>query len=150
MITARATDNASATKTSAGVNVTVSANALPSVALLLPRDGQRFATGGTIDLIASANDADGSIARVEFYAGTTLLATVTSAPYTYSWANVASGTYSLSARVVDNRGAVISSTPAAVVVAPLALTVTSPAPTRALPPTSCWLPERITHRRTAG
>ena len=48
--------------------------------------------------------------------------------YTYSWANVASGTYNLSARVVDNRGAVIASATAAVVVAPLALTVTSPAP----------------------
>ena len=81
---------------------------MPSVALLLPRDGQRFATGGTIDLFASANDADGSIARVEFYAGTTLLGTATSAPYTYSWANVALGHYTLSARVVDNRGAVAS------------------------------------------
>ncbi len=128
VLTARATDNANAMTASAGVTISVSANALPSVALLLPRDGQRFAAGGTVDLIASASDTDGTVARVEFYSGTTLLGAVSSAPYTYTWTNVASGNYSLSVRVVDNRGAVTSSVAVAVVVAPLALVVTSPTP----------------------
>ena len=128
VLTAKATDNANAATTSAGVSVAISANALPGAALVLPRDGQRFATGGTIELIASADDTDGGVARVEFYVGTTLLGTVTVAPYTYSWANVATGNYSLAARVIDTRGAVTLSAPVAIVVQPLALVVTSPAP----------------------
>jgi RHS repeat-associated protein len=62
-------------------------------------------------LNATASDSDGTIARVEFYSGATLLATVTQAPYSYTWNAVAAGTYALSAKVFDELG--LSTTSAA-------------------------------------
>lgn len=128
VLTAKATDNSNATTTSTAVGITVSANALPTVSLSMPRDGQRFTTGSTVNLIAAAQDGEGAIARVEFYAGSTLLATVASAPYAFAWTNVANGTYVMTARVVDSRGAITTSSPVTIVVQALALTVTSPVP----------------------
>ncbi len=60
-------------------------------------------------LSASASDSDGTIAKVEFYNGTTLLGTDTAAPYTYTWSSVAAGTYTLKAIAYDNSGASTSS-----------------------------------------
>jgi chitinase len=55
-------------------------------------------------MTASASDPEGQLARVEFYNGTTLLGTDTTAPYAYTWSNVAAGTYSLTAVAVDAAG----------------------------------------------
>jgi hypothetical protein len=41
---------------------------------------------------------------VEFYSGTTLLGTDTSAPYSFTWSSVVAGTYSLTAVAYDNLG----------------------------------------------
>src|SRR5690606_24021317 len=48
---------------------------------------------------------DGTIAKVEFFNGTTRLGTDTSAPYTYTWSNVKAGTYNITAKATDNKGA---------------------------------------------
>ncbi|MFZ6656231.1 Ig-like domain-containing protein [Undibacterium sp. TJN19] len=58
----------------------------------------------TIILNATAADSDGSIAKVEFYNGGSLLSTVTTAPYRFNWNDVTSGTYSLTAKATDNLG----------------------------------------------
>lgn len=68
---------------------------------------------GAVALTATASDSDGSIVNVQFFNGTTLLATVTQAPYAYTWSNVPAGTYSLTARATDNRGTA-TTTPASV------------------------------------
>ncbi len=128
VITARATDNSNASTTSSGVSVTVAVNAIPTVALAMPRTGQAFVTGDVISLIASAGDGEGAIARVEFYAGTSLLGSAVAAPFTYAWTGAATGNHVLTARVVDVVGAVTISAPAIITVQPLTLTVTSPAP----------------------
>jgi len=128
VLTARATDNSNAMTTSAGVNITIAANSIPTVALALPRADQSFVTGSSINLAATANDSNGPLVRVEFYAGATLLASVTTAPYTYVWTAAASANYMLTARAVDARGVITTSTPVPILVQPLALTVTSPAP----------------------
>jgi chitinase len=74
---------------------------------------------------ASAADSDGTIAKVEFYAGATLLAADTTAPYSYVWSSVPAGTYSLTAVAYDNSGARVTS-------AARSLTVTgTPTPTPA-------------------
>lgn len=132
-LAARATDNSGAIATSTPVNVTITANAIPAVTLSMPRAGQSFVTGGTITLIATASDADGGIARVEFYSGTTLIATASAAPYTFSWTSVPSGTYTLTAKVIDSHGAITTSVPVTITVQPLALNVTSPAPSASIP-----------------
>jgi RHS repeat-associated protein len=113
-LTARATDNLGVTATSAPVAIIV--NAPPTVALTSPGTNALFTAPAAITLMASASDADGTIAQVEFFQGATLLATVTSAPYAFSVDNLPGGAYSFTARATDNRGASVSSAPVAVVV----------------------------------
>lgn len=55
-------------------------------------------------LEAAADDSDGTVTRVEFYDGTTLIGTATSAPYRVNW-TAAYGNRSLTARAFDDRGA---------------------------------------------
>jgi hypothetical protein len=55
-----------------------------------------------IDAIAS--DPDGSVAKVEFYNGSSRLGEITSAPYSYTWKEVPAGTYSITAVATDNKG----------------------------------------------
>ena len=59
---------------------------------------------------ATASDSDGSVAKVDFYQGATLLGTDTTAPYTFVWANVAAGSYSLTAKATDDDNATTTST----------------------------------------
>ncbi|MFZ6723375.1 RHS repeat-associated core domain-containing protein [Undibacterium sp. Ji49W] len=63
----------------------------------------------TINLNATATDTDGTVAKVEFFNGTTSIATVTTAPFNINWTNVAPGNYSITARATDNLGAVSTS-----------------------------------------
>ena len=65
----------------------------------------------TISLAASASDPDGTVARVEFHAGSTLLGTDTTAPYAFSWTGVPAGSYTVTAIVYDNAGASTTSAP---------------------------------------
>ncbi|HEV2833744.1 MAG TPA: LamG-like jellyroll fold domain-containing protein, partial [Pyrinomonadaceae bacterium] len=91
-------------------------NNAPTVSLTDPQNNTTFAAGSNIVLDATAGDSDGSVSRVDFYQGTTLLGTDTSAPYTFVWSNVAGGVYSLTAKAMDDGGAVTTSTAIAVTV----------------------------------
>ncbi|WP_343670914.1 glycosyl hydrolase family 18 protein [Chitinophaga sp.] len=84
-------------------------NQSPTVSVTSPANNATFTAGATVSITANAADADGSVAKVEFYNGSTLLGTATAAPYTYSWAGVAAGTYSLTAKATDNKGATATS-----------------------------------------
>jgi hypothetical protein len=112
-ITARAVDNANNATTSAAVNVIVNppANVAPTVAITAPASGTNFTAPASIGLQAAAADGDGTIRRVEFFNGTTLLGTATNEPYTFSWINVAAGSYSVTARATDNSNATTTSAP---------------------------------------
>jgi hypothetical protein len=108
---AKAYDNAGATTVSAPVSVQVRANVAPSVTLSSPPNNSNFVAPATITLSATASDSDGTIAKVDFLrGGSTPIGTATSAPYTYTWANVPAGTYSLTARATDDKGATTTST----------------------------------------
>ena len=74
-----------------------------------PVDAAIFTWKPSITISASASDSDGTVTKVEFRDGTTLLGTDTSAPYAYTWKNVPSGTHSLTARATDNAGAATTS-----------------------------------------
>jgi chitinase len=80
-------------------------NVAPTVSLIAPASNASYTAPASVTLTASASDADGSIAKVEFYNGATLLSTVTAAPYTYTWSNVAAGSYTVTAKATDNSGA---------------------------------------------
>lgn len=114
---ARATDNRGAMTVSAVVSITISANAPPAVSLTSPSNGSSFTAPATINLAANAADSDGSIAQVEFFSGSTRLATVTTAPYAYTWSDVPTGSYSLTAKATDNLGATATSAAASITVA---------------------------------
>ena len=134
-LAARATDDRSAVTTSLPINIVVTApNQPPAVALSAPSSGSTFSAPATIGLAATASDSDGSVAKVDFFAGSNLIGTALAAPYTLNWANVASGTYSVSAKATDNLGAVASSSVVTVNVNPnSAPTVTLALPDPNLP-----------------
>lgn len=89
------------------ITITASINQPPTVSLAT--NGATFVAPATIILTATAADSDGSISKVEFYNGGTLIGTDTSAPYTLNWSGVGVGTYSLTARATDNGQATTTS-----------------------------------------
>jgi hypothetical protein len=84
-------------------------NAPPTIALAVPSAETSYALPTNIVLTATASDADGSVKKVEFYAGATLLGAVTASPYSYTWNNPPPGLYAVSAKATDNVGATKSS-----------------------------------------
>lgn len=94
-------------------------NALPTVEITSPTTGTSFNAPATITLTANATDTDGSVTKVDFYNGATLLGSDATSPYTFSWTSVAAGTYIITAVVTDNKGATATS-------APISLTVITP------------------------
>ncbi|ABG58511.1 endo-1,4-beta-xylanase [Cytophaga hutchinsonii] len=87
-----------------------SSGSSPVVSLTAPVNNATYAAGATVTLTAAATDADGTISNVEFYSGTTLLGSKTTAPYSYSWATVAEGVYTITAVATDNSGNKTTST----------------------------------------
>jgi hypothetical protein len=116
-ITAKAIDNKGATTTSSIVKIKVASNASPTVSLTSPKVNSQFAVGSSVSIAANAADSDGTIAKVEFFNGTTRLSTDTSAPYSYTWGNVKAGEYSITAKATDNKGATTVSDVIKIVVA---------------------------------
>lgn len=119
-LTAAATDSSGAVMTSSGISITVvpPLNAVPAVSITAPVDRATLTAPATITISAAATDSDGSISKVEFFQGTTLLGTVTSSPYVFTWKNDLTGTYVLTAKATDNAGAVATSNPVIVMVNP--------------------------------
>ena len=78
----------------------------PLVAITLPVNNAIFSVGSNVVINATATDADGTVTKVEFYQGTTLLSTSTTAPYTYTWATPPVGSYVLTAKAYDNLNAI--------------------------------------------
>jgi|GEM_PF-3402896 len=93
-------------------------NIAPSVSITAPANNATFTAPASITITASANDVDGSITKVVFYEGTTLLYEDFVAPYSYTWTGVAAGSYTLKAQAVDNNSATANAT--------INVTVTSP------------------------
>jgi hypothetical protein len=79
VLTAKVTDTAGASKLSAPVTISVvqnpSNNPAPTVKMVWPRDYSVFTAPARVVLAAQAADANGTVAKVEFYNGTTRLGT---------------------------------------------------------------------------
>ncbi|MGF9753812.1 ThuA domain-containing protein [Microvirga sp. 0TCS3.31] len=83
----------------------VSPEAKPLVAITAPADGDKVDPGAQVAITAEATDADGSIAKVEFFAGDAKIGEATSAPYTVSWtAPAEEGLYQITAEATDDDG----------------------------------------------
>ncbi|WP_169712855.1 Ig-like domain-containing protein, partial [Algoriphagus ratkowskyi] len=112
-ITAKATDNKGAATVSAPVviNVIEKANDAPKVAITAPSTNSQFIQGDQLSITANATDSDGTIVKVDFYNGTSLLGTDTSAPYSFDWINLPIGNFSITAKATDNKGTAAVSSP---------------------------------------
>ena len=102
--TARATDNLGIATTSSAVAFTLTANQPPTVSITAPANNTILAAPATIVVTATASDTDGTVAKVEILNGAVVLATLTSAPYTFTIPHAAAGTYVLTARATDDKG----------------------------------------------
>ena len=115
-----AVDNRGGITYSEPVTVTVgnSANATPVAAISSPSNGATFTAPANITINATASDSNGSVTRVDFYAGTQLIGNTSTAPYVVTWNNAPAGTYALTAVARDNGGASGTSSPVNVTVNP--------------------------------
>ncbi|EIP96941.1 putative phosphohydrolase [Opitutaceae bacterium TAV1] len=80
-------------------------NDLPTVSLTSPSSGAVLVSGSTVELVAEAADADGTVTKVEFYDNSTKIGETTSAPWTLAWTAEGYGAHTLSARATDDIGA---------------------------------------------
>jgi hypothetical protein len=92
-------------------------NNAPNVSITLPVNNAVFSVGSNVVINATATDPDGTVTKVEFYRGTTLLSTSTAAPYTYTWINPAAGSYVLTAKAYDDLSAIGTSAPVNITIA---------------------------------
>lgn len=131
-IKAIATNSAGETATSPAQNFTVEQDLPPTVSIISPTANAVFNQPTTINIAVNAVDgnADGTIASVEYFANGNSLGSVTSPPFTFTWANPAIGEYSLTARATSNTGQKTTSAPVPVSVVkgqPPVVSITSPA-----------------------
>jgi hypothetical protein len=103
--TARAYDDDGASTTSAAVSVTVGSNTAPTVSITSPANGATFTAPASFSISATAADSNGTVARVEFFNGSTLIGTDTGAPYAAAVSSLPAGTYTFTAVAYDNAGA---------------------------------------------
>ena len=66
-------------------------NVPPTVSLTTPAGGATFTAPATMVMAAMAADSDGTVAKVDFYAGATLVGTDTTSPFAYTWSGAAAG-----------------------------------------------------------
>jgi len=79
-------------------------NQLPTVSLTAPSNGTTVTTNTTIALAATAADGDGTVTKVGFYDGASLVSEDATSPYTASWTPATAGAHALTARATDNLG----------------------------------------------
>jgi DNA-binding beta-propeller fold protein YncE len=97
------------------------------VSISSPAAGTILTAPATLTITANATDRDGTITKVDFYSGGTLLGTDAASPYAFTWSNVAAGSYSLTVRAIDIAGTTTASSAVSVVVkgATVAPTITT-------------------------
>jgi regulation of enolase protein 1 (concanavalin A-like superfamily) len=123
---------ATATLSNVAISTPTATNKPPTVSIAGPAPGASYAAPANISISATAGDVDGSVARVDFYAGTKLIASDTASPFSITWSNVPAGTYSLTAVATDNEAATATSQPVSVTV--------GAAPTQQLPTKVVFVP----------
>src|SRR2546426_3744631 len=90
-------------------------NSPPNVSIVWPHVGDSFRAGILIKIKAEADDPDGSVAQVQFFAETNLIGVVTNPPFNLIWPvdlrDQRHEAWNLKAVAVDNLGARTESTP---------------------------------------
>jgi endoglucanase len=122
--TATAVDNGSPalSTTTSTVTFTVGAggNTPPQVSVTSPTANQSFPSGTAVTLAATASDPGGAVLRCEFRVDGVLVATDTTAPYSFNMSGLAVGAHSLVVTCFDNGNPSLSTA-----TSPRAFTVTA-------------------------
>jgi uncharacterized repeat protein (TIGR02543 family) len=87
----------------------VAANVAPTVQITSPAAGAAFTAPASFTIAVTANDSDGTVANVQFFANGALLGTSATPPFTFQAAGLAAGSYAITAVATDNQGATGSS-----------------------------------------
>src|SRR5206468_3938186 len=87
------------------------ANNPPIASITGPADSANFSTTNNISVTADAADTDGTVARVEFFAGDSKLGESTSSPFGVTWGKALAGDYILTVKATDNGGTTATSAP---------------------------------------
>jgi glucose/arabinose dehydrogenase len=95
---------------------TTTSNSTPTVSITSPANNASFPSPVNIAISANALSNGGTITKVEFYQGSTLIGQATAAPYNFTWQNVTTGTYTLTAKAYDNNLHTAVSSPVTIVV----------------------------------
>jgi sulfur relay (sulfurtransferase) complex TusBCD TusD component (DsrE family) len=114
-LTAIATDTVGNQTTSAAISLTVAANQSPTASITAPAAGS-VGVGSANTVTATAADADGSVASVQFFANGTSLGTDTTAPYSITWTPTVAGSVNLTAVATDDLGATVTTATVAMTV----------------------------------
>ena len=93
---------------------TQAAWAVPVVTLTAPANNASYPSPASITLSAQASDTGDNIAKVEFYVSSALIGAAAQMPYTVNWINVASGSYTITAKATNSAGASAVSDPVTV------------------------------------
>lgn len=108
-ITIKATDDKGAVTESAPMDITVQPgvvepdNEAPTVAVAA--SATAVDQGAVITLTADAADADGTVAKVDFYAAGQLIDSATASPFTVKYTATTAGNISIYAKATDDKGA---------------------------------------------
>lgn len=117
-LTAVATDSLGNRTTSTAVNVTVAgfSPGAPTVSLTAPLAGASLPVGVATIVAASATDADGTIASVQFFANGVSIGVKSAFPYNIAFTPNSPGIYVLAAQATDNAGNLTTSSSISVTV----------------------------------
>jgi RHS repeat-associated protein len=79
-------------------------NSPPTVSITSPLANSTFSAPVTITVSANAQDSNGTITQVAFYANSNLIGTASSNPFAIQWTSVQAGVYDLTAVATNDEG----------------------------------------------
>jgi ELWxxDGT repeat protein len=88
-----------------------SINTHPVVRITDPDDTHIFLAPADVPIGVDASDPDGVITNVEFFGGSSKIGEDAEAPYSFVWSDLEPGTYTITAKAIDNAGATTTSSP---------------------------------------
>jgi alpha-mannosidase len=100
-------------------------NVPPAISIVSPSNGAVFAAQSNVRLNVVASDADGHIAKVEYFAGATKLGETSATPHSLMLDALPPGKHQIMARVLDDQGSTVSSRPISITVTNLPAGTTS-------------------------
>ncbi|MBN7813047.1 right-handed parallel beta-helix repeat-containing protein [Algoriphagus sp. H41] len=101
-------DNLGSSGVSAQIKVNITEpptpNQAPSIQISEPSEGDYFLYGQGILIQTDPKDPENDIDKVEFYSGSDLIGTASSAPFDLNWPNAAAGSHALKSIIYDREG----------------------------------------------